>query len=93
MLKRGPHWSANREKSVRQLHQETEDKVNHKYKIIVKWGDIKNDIPKKLKMSPMAMIPQKSKPFRYILDLSFKLFHKGVKLSSVNKETRKMARP
>ena len=41
----------------------------------------------------MAMIPHKSKPFRYILDLSFKLFHKGVKFYSVNEKTRKMARP
>ena len=39
------------------------------------------------------MIPQKSKPFGCILDLSFTLFHKGIKYSSVNERTRKMARP
>ena len=41
----------------------------------------------------MAMIPHKSKPFRCIINLSFTLFHKGVKFSSMNKKTRKMARP
>ena len=93
MLERGPHRSANRKKAVRQLCQETEDKVKHKYAILVKWGDIKNEIPKKLKISTVAMIPHKSKSLRLILDLSFKLFHKGVKFYSVNEKTRKMARP
>ena len=93
MLERGPNWSANGKKAVCQLRQETQDKVKHKYEMISKWGDIKNEIPKKLKMSPVATIPHKSKPFRCILDPSFTLLHKGVKLSSVNKKTRKMARP
>ena len=35
MLEIGPHRSANGEKSVHQLCQETEDKVKHKYAIIV----------------------------------------------------------
>ena len=39
------------------------------------------------------MLPHKSKPFRCILDLSFTLFHKGVRYSSVNAWTQKMARP
>ena len=59
MIERGPHQSANGEKSVRQLRQETEYKVKHKYARIVKWGDIKNDIPNKLKISPVAMIVHK----------------------------------
>ena len=69
MPKRGPHRSANRKKAVRQLRQETEDKAKHKYAIIVKWGYKKNDIPKKLKMSPVAMIPHKSKPFICIAEI------------------------
>ena len=39
------------------------------------------------------MIPYKYKSFRCIMGLSFTLFHKGVKFSSVNEKTRKMARP
>ena len=63
LLKRGPHRSANCKKAVRQLRQETADKVLHKYARVVKWGDIKENMPKKLKLSPVAMIPHKSKPF------------------------------
>ena len=39
------------------------------------------------------MIQHKSKPFRCILNMSFTLFHKGIKKSSIKKCTRKMARP
>ena len=67
--------------------------MKHKYAMIIKGGDTKNDIPKKLKISPVEMIPHKSNPFRCIMGLSFALLHKDVKLSSVNKKTRKMARP
>ena len=84
MLKRGPHWQSNGKKAVRQIHQDTEDKVKHKYEIIVKWGDTKNEIPRKIKKSPVEMIPHKSKPFIFIMDISFILFHKGVKFLSVN---------
>ena len=60
---------------------------------MVKWGDIKKNIPPRLKISPVAMIPHKSKQFRCILDLSFTLRHNGIKYSSVNERTPKMARP
>ena len=93
MLERVPRQSANRKKAVSQLHQETEDKVKHQYACVVKWGDIKNDIPPKLKISPVAMIPHKSKLFQCIMNFSFTLFHKGVTYSSVNDKTRKMSRP
>ena len=63
ILECGTHCSANGKKSVRQLRQETEDKVTHSYARVFKWGDIKNNIPAKLKNSPVAMIPHKSKPF------------------------------
>ena len=93
MFERGPNWSALGKNVVRQLRKETKDKVTHNYSRIIKWGDIKNNIPAKLKLSPVVMVPNKSKPFRYILDLSFTLYHNGVKYLSVNDKTRKMARP
>ena len=93
MPERGPHRSANGKRAVCQLRQETEDKVKHKYAIILKWCDIKNYIPNKIQISPVAMIPQKSKPFRCIMDILFTMFHKGVKISCVNKKTHKMAFP
>ena len=63
MLERGPHRSATGKAAVRQLRKETEDKIKHNYARVVKWGDIKKNPPKKLKFSPVAMIPHKSKPF------------------------------
>ena len=93
MLARGPHRSAQNKKAVRQLRQETQEKIKHNYARVVRWGEIKNDIPTKLKVSPVAMIPHKSKPFRCILDLSFTLRHNGVTYSSVNERTTKLARP
>ena len=59
ILQRGPHRSALAKKVVRQLRQETADKITHKYAHMVKWVDIKNNIPKKLNISPVAMIPHK----------------------------------
>ena len=93
LLKRGPHQSANMKSAIQQLRTETKDKVHHGYARVIKWKDIKEDIPPQLKISPVAMIPHKSKKFRCILDLSFNLFHKGKRLTSVNESTKKMAKP
>ena len=65
----------------------------HKYACVVKWRNIKDKIPQKLKISPVAMIPHKSKSYRCIPNILFTLFNKGVKLVSVNDKTKKMARP
>ena len=91
MLRRGPHRSALSKTAIRQLRHETLEKVRHKYARIVKWKDIKDKLPPNLKISPVAMIPHKSKPFRCILDLSFALEHEGVKYPSVNENTKKLA--
>ena len=74
MLKMGTHRSALSKKAVRQLRQEKNDKIVHKYARVLKWGDIKDNIPTKLNISPVEMIPHKSKAYRCILDLSFTFF-------------------
>ena len=81
MLQRGPHLSALSKNAGRQLRQETADKITYKYARVVKWGDIKDKIPQKLKISPVAIIPHKSKSYICILDILFELFNKGVKLA------------
>jgi hypothetical protein len=92
LLKRGPHISALKHDAKIQLINETKEKVAHGYARVVRWKDIKNNIPPKLKISPIAMIPHKSKPYRAILDLSFKLVHNGETFASVNEHTVKMAK-
>ena len=78
--------------AITQLREETAEKIKHGYARIVKWADIKHNIPKKLKISPVAMIPHKSKQFRCILDLSFNPYHKGNSLSSLNETTQKLSK-
>ena len=63
------------------------EKVKDGYAKIVKWKDIKANIPTNLKILLVAMIPHKSQLFRAILDLSFQLRVNGAKLPSVNLAT------
>jgi hypothetical protein len=92
LLRQGPHRSARVKAAIRQLRQETVEKIKHGYARVVKWRDIRDDIPKKLKISPVAMIPHKSKPFRCIMDLSFTLQDGGKRYKSVNETTNKQAK-
>ena len=92
LLRRGPHRSSMKKDAVVQLRQETSEKIECGYARVVRWGDIKNDIPPKLKISPVAMIPHKSKKYRCILDLSFTLFEDGVSYPSVNDTTTRLAK-
>ena len=92
-IQRGPHQSAFQDGAVDFVQQETEEKVVHNYAKVVRYGDIKHQLPTNFKISPVAMVPHKSKSFRCILDLSFKLKRqKGEgKWESVNSTTIKQA--
>jgi hypothetical protein len=93
LLRKGPHRSSLRPDAIRQLRKETMEKCSQGYARVVRWGDIKNNIPKNLKISPVAMIPHKSKQYRCILDLSFTLFEDGIEYKSVNETTSRKAKP
>ena len=80
-------------KAVIQLRAKTMDKVKQGYARVVQWKDIMYDHPQKLKISPIAAIPHKSKPYRAILDLSFHMTCNGVQFKSVNAATTKQAPP
>ena len=57
---------------------------------VVLWEDIKDNPPAELKVSPIAMIPHKSRLYRAILDLSFKLrLSPDELMQSVNESTGK----
>ncbi len=91
-LKRGPHQSAYADGAVDFLQEETREKVENHYARIVKWKDIKENLPPNLKISPVAMVPHKSKSFRCILDLTFKMKKQdGTFWESVNSQTTKLA--
>jgi hypothetical protein len=87
-IDRGPHVSALVPEAIEHLQVEAKDEVKKGQAWVVLWDDIKNDPPKELKISPIAMIPHKSRMFRAILDLSFRLRLKnGGFVPSVNKST------
>ena len=93
MLQRGPHKLAKNKKAIIQLRLETKDKIAQGYTRVVKWKDIKQNMPPNLKVLPVAMVPHKSRPFWCILDLSFQLKHKDVLLPLVNSNTTSTAKP
>jgi hypothetical protein len=71
-----------------QLAREIQEKVAAGQARIVLWDDIKAAPPPNLKISPVAMIPHKSRGYRAILDLSFRLrLENGDHVPSVNEAT------
>ena len=88
----GAHPSATKPDARECLITETAEKIEKGFARLVTWKSIKNNIPTKLKLSPVAMIPHKSRAFRCILDLSFQLrSQQHGKEPSVNKNTTKLA--
>jgi hypothetical protein len=91
-IDRGPHKSALHPDAIAQLHDEVAAKVRAKQAHIVDWNDIKHKPPAQLKVSPITMVPHKSRKFRTILDLSFSIhLQDGSLVPSVNKGTKKLA--
>jgi hypothetical protein len=91
-LERGPHVSALSVEALEHFQAEARKKVATGQATIVDWDTIKHDPPPQMKVSPIAVIPHKSKAFRSILDLSFLLrLQDGTKLPAINDSTTKMA--
>ena len=75
-----------------QLQQEVAEKEKQGAVRVVLWEDLKKNLPRELKVSPIAMIPYKSRLYRAILDLSYRLiFLPEEVLKSVNESTTKTA--
>ena len=89
-IARGPHRSALTPDAIAHFAEEARKKVRTNQARIVEWDSIKDNPPKELKISPIAAIPHKSKAYRSILGLSFKLQLKngGVR-EAVNDTTEK----
>ena len=83
-VEKGPHVSALEDDAIDQIQVEAREKETQGFAKIYKWEELKQRLPAKLKLSPLAMIPHKSRKYRAILDLSFSLLVSGYKLPSVN---------
>jgi len=87
-IRRGPHPSALEPAAITQHLADVEEKVLNKQAKVILWDDIKDNPPHLLKISPLAMIPHKSRAYRAILDLSFELrLRPGKTIPSVNGTT------
>ena len=86
-LRKGNHSSANTPAARQYLLQEIKKKVADGYQKVVKWKDIKDNLPENIKLSPIACIDHKSRAFCVILDLSYCLLFKGSRIPSVNEAT------
>ena len=60
-IENGPHASAMDEDAMRQLHEEVMAKQLQGQCRVVEWDSIKDDPPEELNVSPIAMIPHKSR--------------------------------
>ena len=88
-IDRGNHISARQPEAVKAYQAEIQEKIEKKQAKIILWDDIKDNPPKQLKISPLAMVPHKSRLFRAILDLSFSLKMSTHQIPSVNESTEK----
>ncbi|MGH3054287.1 MAG: hypothetical protein ACRDL7_04840 [Gaiellaceae bacterium] len=87
----GPHPSATKPDAVVELWKEANEKVAQGFATILPWDTLKDHPPATLKVSPIAMIPHKSRKFCAILDLSYQLNISGTLYPSVNDATNKQA--
>ena len=91
-VERGPHESSLTNEAIQHFAAEVLEKVATGQARVVNWDDIKDNPPPQLKISPVAAIPHKSKAFRTILDLSFRLrLKEGGVLLAVNDTSTKTA--
>jgi len=88
---RGPHVLALVLEAIAMMHAEVEDKVKEGFAKVVYLDSIDHLLGSnewaQLKISPLAMVPHKSRKFRTILDLSFSLKVFGMEIPSVNEAT------
>ena len=90
-VEKGPHVSALLPEAMEQFAAEVAEKERQGQCRVVLWDDIKANPPEQLKISPLAAVPHKSRTWRAILDLSFRIRLDQRTVPSVNESTEKTA--
>ncbi len=90
-IRRGAHETACEPEARAYLLAQTQEKVKEGFAKLIRLRDIIDDLPKNLKISPVAMATHKSRTYRVIMDLSFALRYKGKHIQSVNETTALLA--
>jgi hypothetical protein len=76
-VRRGPHQSALEPESLITAQEDIAYQVQAGFCQIYAWEDLQTLRPRGLKISPMAVVPQKNRRGRIILDLSFPVYRPG----------------
>ena len=92
-VQHGAHPSARDPVAAQALVTETMRKVDEGFARIVSWKVLRAELKAKLKISPIAAIPHKSRLFRMILDLSYGFRLEEIDFPSVNDSTTDAAAP
>jgi hypothetical protein len=71
---RGPHRSALDPENATTVEEDIQYQVDAGFSQIFTWEEVQRLRPKKLKVSPMAVVPQKNQWGRIILDLLFPVY-------------------
>jgi hypothetical protein len=71
---RGPHHSAMEPDNIKLVHEDIQYRVDAGFFQIMLWSDVQKLWPSNLKISPLAVVPQKDRRGRLILDLSFPVY-------------------
>ena len=90
-IARGPHPTAKDPTAIDAIRAETTEKAAAGLLRLVPWHDIEKNLPPKLKVSPIAAIPHKSRSYRMILDLSWAISSGKFKAVPVNEATVQLA--
>jgi hypothetical protein len=70
-VEKGAHKSATSEESIQLITEDVAYQVAAGYAEVISWAELQKLRPKNLKVSPMAVVPQRDRRGRMILDLSF----------------------
>ena len=94
VVERGPHHSATTPEAIKLLNDDIGYQQKAGFCRVFTWEELKRARPSKLKISPVAIVPQVGRCGRIILDLSFPVYQEGnvgvtITQASVNKTTAK----
>jgi len=70
-IEQGPHKSATSAESIALVKEDVAYQVKAGYAEVIPWEELRKLRPKHLKISPLAVVPQRNRRGRMILDLSF----------------------
>ena len=87
LIRYGPRSSTMKASALKTLLIEVQEKIKQGYTRKISFGELRKRMPKNLKISPVVMMPHKSRDYRTILDLSFKLKVNVTTMKSVNEGT------